>query len=68
MSANFDSTDWIDDATDILERSNFQYVLLTGLNPDQTRIDGNIDPTPENEEALIEAIRDHFEELRKEDA
>ena len=44
----FDSLDWIEDAAEILDRSDFQYVLLSAITPSHTRMDLHMDPTEEN--------------------
>lgn len=68
VSANFDSTDWIDDAVDNLHRSQFPYLLITGVNQEKTRIDSSMGEI--SRESFLELIRsgrfeqmvlDHFE-------
>ena len=62
MSANFDSTDWIDDAVDNLQRSQFPYLLVTGVNAGKTRIDSSMGEI--SREGFLELIRSgRFEQM-----
>ena len=38
----FDSEDWIEDAVETLDKSSFQWILITVVGPQQFRIDSNV--------------------------
>ena len=38
----FGSQDGIDDALDILDKSNFEYIVITGVSANRTRTDTNM--------------------------
>lgn len=67
---SFDSRDWIDDATETLDRSDFPYFLLIGLNETTSETFSErlypASPGQDDEEAVIEAVRHHFAQMRGE--
>lgn len=56
----FGSTDFIEDAVDSLQKSDFFYVVLTGISPHCTRVNTNLPRDSDSAMRLVRALRDHF--------
>lgn len=65
---SFDSMDWIDDAVETLDRSDFPYFLLVAVTPEMSQtFSERLFPAGighDDEEAVIAAVREHFAQLR----
>lgn len=68
---SFDSMDWIDDAVETLDSSDFPYFLLVAVTPEMSQtFSDRMSPAGighDDEAAVIAAVREHFAQLRAEE-